>query len=42
MRMAMTFDTGVEKYAWLDESLFIAEGRLIGAAELEYEIYRVE
>jgi hypothetical protein len=40
--MVMTFDTGVEKYAWLNRSLFIAEGRLIGAAELEYGVYRVQ
>jgi hypothetical protein len=42
MRMAMTFDTGAAKYAWLNQSLFVAQGRLIGAAELEYEIYRVD
>ena len=41
MRMAMRFDTGVEKYAWLNESLFIAEGRLAGPKEIEYKIYRV-
>lgn len=41
MRMFMTFDTGAEKYAWLNQSLFIAEGRLISASELEYQIYRV-
>jgi hypothetical protein len=42
MRMAMTFDTGAAKYAWLNQSLFVAQGRLIGASELEYEIYRVD
>jgi hypothetical protein len=41
MRMVMTFDTGAEKYSWLNRSLFIAEGRLIGTAEIEYAIYRV-
>jgi hypothetical protein len=41
MRMVMTFDTGSPKYAWLNQSLFLAEGRLLGASELEYEIYRV-
>jgi Protein of unknown function (DUF3237) len=41
MRMAMSFDTGAEKYAWLNESLFIAEGRLAGRMEIEYAIYRV-
>ena len=41
MRMFMTFDTGAERYAWLNEHLFVARGRLAGAAEIEYEIYRV-
>jgi hypothetical protein len=41
MRMAMSFDTGAEKYAWLNESLFIAEGRLAGPSEIEYGVYRV-
>jgi hypothetical protein len=41
MRMTMSFDTGAEKYAWLNQHLFIARGRLIGTSELEYEIYRV-
>jgi hypothetical protein len=41
MRMLMTFDTGAEKYAWLNQSLFVAEGRLISGSELEYKIYRV-
>ncbi len=41
MRMLMTFDTGAERYAWLNEHLFVARGRLVGRAELEYEIYRV-
>ena len=41
MRMAMQFDTGAQKYAWLNQSLFIAEGRLAGPKEIEYRIYRV-
>jgi hypothetical protein len=41
MRMLMTFDTGAERYAWLNRSLFVARGRLVGPGELEYEIYRV-
>ncbi len=41
MRMFMTFDTGAGKYVWLNQSLFVAEGRLIGASELEYQIYRI-
>jgi Protein of unknown function (DUF3237) len=41
MRMVMTFDTGAERYAWLNQHLFIARGRLAGRNEIEYEIYRV-
>jgi hypothetical protein len=39
MRMTMTFDTGSEKYAWLNQRLFLARGRLAGKNEIEYEIY---
>jgi Protein of unknown function (DUF3237) len=41
MRMFMSFDTGAERYAWLNRSLFIARGRLAGPSEIEYEIYRL-
>jgi hypothetical protein len=41
MRMALTFDTAAERYAWLMESLFIARGRLLGAKAIEYDVYRV-
>ncbi len=41
MRMAMTFDTGAERYAWLNQSLFVAQGRLAGPNEIEYAIFRV-
>jgi len=41
MRMFMTFDTGAPRYLWLNQSLFIAEGRLAGPAEIEYAIYRL-
>jgi hypothetical protein len=42
MRMALTFDTAAERYAWLMESLFIARGRLLGAKAIEYDVYRVQ
>ena len=42
MRMALTFDTSAERYAWLMESLFIARGRLLGAKTIEYDVYRVQ
>jgi hypothetical protein len=41
MRMALSFDTGAERYGWLNRSLFVAEGRLAGPGELEYAIYRI-
>lgn len=41
MRMIMQFETGVGKYSWLNESIFIAAGRLINTYEIEYRIYRV-
>lgn len=42
MRMLLRFDTGAEKYAWLNQHLFIAEGRLGGPKQIEYTIYRVD
>ena len=41
MRMAMTFDTGAEQYAWLNQRLYLAEGRLAGKDEIEYGVYCV-
>ena len=41
MRFAFEFDTGAQKYAWLNQSIFIARGHLLGTNELEYEIYRL-
>jgi hypothetical protein len=40
MRMTMTFETGAERYEWLNRSLFIAEGRL-NSGMVEYAVYRV-
>ena len=41
MRMVPEFIVGEGKYGWLDQSLFIAEGRLAGPKEIEYLVYRV-
>lgn len=41
MRMFMTFDTGAKRYAWLNDHLFVARGRIAGPSEIEYEIFRV-
>jgi hypothetical protein len=30
-----------ERYQWLNRSLFLARGHLLGTYELEYEIFRV-
>lgn len=40
-RMEMRFEAGVGRYAWLTQSLFVAEGRIAGVSEIEYRIYRV-
>jgi len=41
MRMSMVFETGSPQYDWLNQHLFVAEGRLAGDKQLEYRIYRV-
>jgi hypothetical protein len=41
MRPMMRFDTGAPAYRWLNTSLFIARGRLLGTGHIEYEVYRV-
>lgn len=41
MRMALSFETTSAKYGWLTQNLFVARGRLLGAKELEYEVYRL-
>jgi len=42
MRMVFRFDTGTEKYFWLNQHLFLAEGRLGGPKQIEYSVYRVD
>jgi hypothetical protein len=41
MRMVLTFETSDERYAWLNESLFVARGRILGTGRVEYEVHRV-
>jgi hypothetical protein len=41
MRLAIRFDTGAEKYRWLNTSLFVAAGRLLGTGSIEYAVFRV-
>lgn len=41
MRLAIRFDTGADDYRWLNTSLFVAAGRLLGTGHIEYAVYRV-
>ena len=41
MRLAVRFETGAGQYLWLNTSLFVARGRLLGTGHIEYEIYRM-
>jgi len=41
MRLSIRFETGAPRYAWLNTSLFVARGRLLGTGHIEYEVYRV-
>jgi Protein of unknown function (DUF3237) len=41
MRVVITFDTGARRYRWLNQSIFVARGRLLGASQIEYEVHRI-
>jgi hypothetical protein len=41
MRLAIRFDTGDSRYHWLNTSLFVASGRLLGTGRIEYAVFRV-
>jgi hypothetical protein len=41
IRLSIRFDTGAEKYSWLNTNLFVAAGRITGTGKLEYAIHRV-
>jgi hypothetical protein len=40
-RTAPRFETGDERYTWLNQSVFLAEGRLLEGLGVEYRVYRV-
>ena len=40
-RTTPRFQTGDERYAWLNESVFVAEGRIYPGFGVEYRVYRV-
>jgi hypothetical protein len=39
-RTAPRFETGDPRYAWLNQSVFVGEGR-VGPGRVEYKVYRV-
>jgi hypothetical protein len=39
-RIALRFETGDERYAWLNQGVFLAQGRLVAGA-IEYRVLRV-
>jgi hypothetical protein len=41
MRLMIHFDTGAERYRWLNSSLFVAKGRLLGTGHIEYTVAKV-
>ena len=41
MRLSVSFETGADRYAWLNRNLFVAAGRLLGTGRIEYAVYRV-
>ena len=41
MRLTLQFDTGAEKYRWLNTRLFVAAGRLLGTGHIEYSVHQV-
>jgi Protein of unknown function (DUF3237) len=42
MRLMLHFETGAERYRWLNQSLFVAKGRLQGTGRIEYAVYRLD
>jgi Protein of unknown function (DUF3237) len=40
-RTTPRLETGDERYAWMNHSLFVARGHLVEGPKVEYEVYRV-
>lgn len=40
-RTAPRLETGDERYAWVNHSLFVARGHLLAGPKVEYDVYRV-
>jgi hypothetical protein len=41
MRLMIRFDAGAARYRWLNTSLFVAKGRLLGTGHIEYAVSRI-
>ena len=41
MRLSIRFETAAQRYSWLNTSLFVARGRLLGTGHIEYQVFRV-
>ena len=41
LRQVLRFDTGASRYIWLTQEIYVAEGRLAGPSEIEYNVYRL-
>ena len=40
-RAAPRFESGDPRYAWLNQTLFVSEGRVLPGPAVEYKVYRV-
>jgi hypothetical protein len=40
-RTTPRFETGDPRYAWLNQSVFVSEGRVLEGPGVEYRVYRV-
>lgn len=42
LRQIMRFETGDQRYLWITQEIYIAEGRLSGLSEIEYNVYALK
>jgi hypothetical protein len=41
LRITPRLETGDERYAWMNQSVFVARGHFLDGPKVEYEVYRV-
>ena len=39
LRQVMRFESGDPRYLWITQEIYVAEGRLAGPSEIEYNVY---